>query len=85
MSVIYLKDAAPNVGQRTPKEALEEAINMLKADGFEAKEVLTIMFDGDAEHYCYRFVQGGAMSRADMLWHLQQMQFALLDGRIGRE
>ena len=85
MSVTYLKDFAPGAIQRTPKEALEEAIDMLKGESFEAENVLTILFDGDAEYYCYRFIQGGSMSRADMLWHLCQMQSALLDGRIGRD
>ena len=83
MKVLHLKKLAPKTTQRTPKEALEEAVGMLKDDNFEAQDALVIIFDGNAEYSCYRYIYGGNMSRAEMLWHLAQMQAAILEDRIG--
>jgi len=85
LKILYLKECAP-VGhyiQRTPKEILEEAIGMLKDNGYDAKHVLIMLFDDEAKGLCYRWMQGGGMTRAEMLWHICQMKDAIISGRLG--
>ena len=43
--VTHLKEVAPagHHVQRTPEEALEEAIGMLKSEGYDAEQVLVII------------------------------------------
>ena len=71
----------------TPKEALDEAVAL--SEGFAPTGVLIIMHneDNEAEYYdgddsAYAFVNGGGLTRSQMLWHLEQMKCALLEGRI---
>lgn len=82
--ITHLKEVAP-AGysiQRTPKEALEEAVGLLKGEGFEAEGVMVIIFDENAEGSPYRWIQGGGMTFAEMLWHTCQFKEAILSERL---
>jgi len=80
---IYLKEVAPpgHHIQRTPEEALEEAKGLLKSEGFNAERVIIIIADDKAEDSCYRWMQGGGISHAEMLWDICQIKAAIIDGQ----
>lgn len=46
---------------------------------FDTKSVFIVLYDREKE---YQFWQGGGLSQAETLWHLEQYKSALLDGRI---
>lgn len=84
--VTHLKEVAPpgHHIQRTPEEALQEAVGMLKSKGYDAEQVLVIIFDSKADQSksAYRWIQGGGCTNADLLWHCCQMKKGIIDGDL---
>ena len=75
MKIVKLRDKSNSI-QITPNEALQAAIDTK----IEKTQALIILYDDKNREY--EFWQGGGISLADTLWHIEQYKMALLEGRI---
>ena len=79
MKVVKLRDKS-NTIIMTAKEALEGALK----SSFVFDEVIIILHNGKTNNpndFC-EYWQGGGITVAEILWHLEQYKAALLSGRI---